>query len=58
MQQYFRMFYFNGLINSPFTNGISYQDFRNGYFFSTMDLTTSGKAGSNFVIPTCRLGKL
>jgi len=58
MQMFYRMILFNGLANSPFSNGINYQDFRNGYFFSTFDLTTSGKAGTNFVIPTVRLGKI
>jgi len=58
MQMFYRMILFNGLANSPFSNGISYQDFRNGYFFATFDLTTSGKAGTNFVIPTVRLGHL
>jgi len=45
MEQFWRMIVFNGLATSPFSNGISYFDFRNGFFFATFDLTTSSKAG-------------
>ena len=53
---YWRMLQFSGLNQSPFSNGISYEDFRNGYFVAVFDLSTSGKAGSNFVIPSTRQG--
>lgn len=35
---YFRLQYFSGFLNSMFTNGISPDDFLNGYFFSLWDL--------------------
>lgn len=46
MQSYWRMFTFNGQMNSLVTNGISYSDFRQGYYFCVFDLTTSGKSGA------------
>ena len=58
MQMYWRMFKFNGQLNSLFTNGISYDDFRNGYFFAVFDLSTSGKCGTNYVVPSIRVGHL
>ena len=58
MQMYWRMFKFNGQLNSLFTNGISYDDFRNGYFFAVFDLSTSGKSGTNYVVPSIRVGHL
>ena len=36
----------------------SYDDFRNGYFFLIYDLSTSGKSGSNYVVPSIRVGNL
>jgi hypothetical protein len=56
MQQYFRMSYFTGQLNSLFSNGISYEDFRNGYFFAVYDFSTSGHSGSSFLIPSIRVG--
>ena len=58
IQMYWRMFKFNGQLNSLFSNGISYDDFRNGYFFAVYDLSTSGKCGTNFVVPSIRVGML
>ena len=58
MQMYWRMFKFNGQLNTLFTNGISYDDFRNGYFFAVFDLSTSGKSGTNYVVPSIRVGHL
>lgn len=58
MQMYWRMFKFNGQLNTLFTNGISYDDFRNGYFFAVFDLSTSGKCGTNYVVPSIRVGHL
>jgi len=58
MQMFWRMIAFNGLADSPFSNGISYHDFKNGFFFATFDLSTSGKSsGSSFLVPRVRLGK-
>ena len=54
---YWRMLQSSGLNQSPFSNGITYEDFRNGYYMAVYDLTTSAKAGSNFVVPSVRLGK-
>jgi hypothetical protein len=56
MQMYWRMFKFNGQLNTLFSNGISYDDFRNGYYFAVYDLSTSGKCGTNFVVPSIRVG--
>jgi hypothetical protein len=58
MQMYWRMFKFNGQLNTLFSNGISYDDFRNGYFFAVYDLSTSGKCGTNFVVPSIRVGMI
>ena len=59
MQQYFRMSYFTGQLNSLFSNGITYDDFKNGYFFAVYDLSTSGRgAGSAFLSPSVRVGHL
>lgn len=58
MQMYWRMFKFNGQLNSLFSNGITYDDFRNGYFFCVFDLSTSGKSGTNYVVPSIRVGHL
>jgi len=52
------MFASNGQINSLFSNSITYEDFRNGYFFAVYDLSTSGKSNSNFLIPSIRIGHL
>jgi hypothetical protein len=54
IQAYWRLFQANGQINSMVTNGISYDDFRNGYFFAAFDLSTSGKSGTGFVVPSIR----
>lgn len=52
------MYAFNGHLNSLHTCGISYDDFRRGNFFAVYDLSTSGKCGSNFVVPSIRIGHL
>jgi hypothetical protein len=54
IQAYWRLFQANGQINSLVTNGINYDDFRNGYFFAAFDLSTSGKSGTGFVVPSIR----
>jgi hypothetical protein len=54
IQSYWRLSTFNGQMNTLFTNGISYQDFRENAFFLTYDLSTSGKCGTNYVVPTIR----
>jgi hypothetical protein len=54
IQAYWKLFQANGQINSMVTNGISYDDFRNGYFFAAFDLSTSGKSGTGFVVPSIR----
>lgn len=53
---YFRMNQFCGLNQSPFSNGISYADFRKGYFMAVFDLSTSMAAGSGQLLPSVRLG--
>ena len=50
------MYYFNGQLNSLATNGISYDDFRKGFFFGVYDLSTSAKCGTNYVVPAIRVG--
>jgi hypothetical protein len=32
--------------------------YRNGYFFAVYDLSTSGRSGTNYVIPSIRVGHL
>ncbi len=58
MQMFWRMYNCNGQLNSLATCGISYNDFKNGFFFAVYDLSTSGKCGTNFVIPAIRVGHL
>jgi hypothetical protein len=58
IQAYWRLFQANGQINSIVTNGISYDDFLNGYFLAAYDLSTSGKSGTGFVVPSIRVGHL
>jgi hypothetical protein len=58
MQQFWRMYYFNGQINSLFSNGLTYNDFLKGYFFCVYDLSTSNKAGSSYLVPAIRVGHL
>ena len=52
------MFTFNGQMNSLVTNGISYSDFRQGYYFCVFDLSTSGKSGARNLLPAIRVGHL
>jgi len=58
IKMYYRLFSENGMINSIHDNSISYQDFKNGYFFACYDLSTSSKCGTNFVMPSVRVGHL
>jgi hypothetical protein len=58
MQQFWRMYYFNGQISSLFSNGLTYSDFLKGYFFCVYDLSTSNKAGSSYLVPAIRVGHL
>jgi hypothetical protein len=55
---YYRLCQTTGVLNTPFSNGITYEEFRKGYFLSCYDLSTSGKCGTNYVIPTIRSGHL
>jgi hypothetical protein len=58
MQQFWRMYYFNGQLNSLFSNGLTYSDFLKGYFFCVYDLSTSNKSGSSYLVPAIRVGHL
>jgi len=40
---------FCGLNQSPFSNGVTYDAFRKGFFSAVYDLTTSSKAGKLFL---------
>jgi hypothetical protein len=40
-------------LNAPY-----YNFFRNGFFFAVYDLSTSGRSGTNYVIPSIRVGHL
>ncbi len=55
---YWRMFKYTGQMNSLATNGISYTDFRKGYFFCVYDLSTSSKSGAANLIPSVRVGHI
>jgi len=44
--------------NLPFTNSITYDDFRNGYYFCVFDLSTSSRSTSSGLIPSVRVGHL
>ena len=58
MQQFWRMYYFNGQLSSLFSNGLTYSDFLKGYFFCVYDFSTSNKAGSSYLVPAIRVGHL
>jgi len=42
----------------PFTNSISYDDFRKSFYFSVFDLSTSNRCNSSGLIPSIRVGHL
>jgi len=44
--------------NYPFTCSISYDDFRNGLYFSCYDLSTSSRCSSAGLVPSIRNGHL
>lgn len=49
---YWKMFNNSGFTeNVPFTNGLTYDDFRKGNYFVVFDLSTSSKCGSSNLIP-------
>ena len=52
------MFQNGGFANTLTTNGLSYDDFRSGYYFVVNDLSTSGKCGISNLIPAIRVGHL
>lgn len=54
IQSFWRMYAFNGQLNSLHTCGISYDEFRRGNYFAVYDLSTSGRCGSNYVVPSIR----
>ena len=58
MQQFWRMYYFNGQLNSLFSNGLTYSDFLKGNFFCVYNFSTSNKAGSSYLVPAIRVGHL
>lgn len=58
VQMYWRMFNANGMANTLFTNSITMDDFKNGYFFAVYDLSTSSRSGMSYVIPNIRVGHI
>ncbi len=49
----------NQMVNSLFSNSISYDAFRQGYFIGAWDLTTSQDGGGlSFVSPSIRIGNV
>lgn len=58
VQSFWRLFATNGLINTIHSNNLDYDDFKNGYYFACFDLSTSGHCGTNYVIPSMRVGHL
>lgn len=52
------MYATNGFINSINTCSLTYEDFKHGYYFACYDLTTSGRCGTNYVVPSIRVGHL
>jgi len=56
-QDFFRLMNTNQLVNSLFTNSISYEAFMNGYHIIAFDLTTAQDGGSEaFATPSVRVG--
>lgn len=52
VMSYYRFFNSSGFReNTPFTNSITYDDFRNGYYFAIFDLSTSSKCFSANLVP-------
>jgi hypothetical protein len=57
-QDFFRLMNTNQMVNSLFTNAISYESFMNGYHIIAYDLTTAQDGGSEaFANPSVRVGK-
>lgn len=56
VQSFWRMYATNGFINTINSCSINYDDFKNGSYFACFDLTTSGHCGTNYVIPSIRVG--
>lgn len=49
---YWRMFNSSGFSEDvPFTNGLTYEDFRAGNYFVVFDLSTSGRCNSSNLVP-------
>ena len=56
VKTFVKMFYNSGFTDGLFTNGISYEAFRNGYYFNCFDLSTSNRSGLANVVPAVRVG--
>ena len=57
MNDYFRFYTTNGQMNNSYSCGVDYNDFLNGSFFQSFDLTTSQEAGIRYSIPSVRVVK-
>ena len=56
---YYKLFNNSGFTeNVPFTNSITYEDFRLEFYFCVFDLSTSARCNSSALIPSCRAGHL
>ena len=54
---FYRLLATNGFMSTLHSNGITYEEFRNGYYVAGFDLTTSQEgAGDPLSIPSVRLG--
>ena len=58
MQDFLRLYQTNQQLNSLFTSGISYEEFKHGFHIAAYDLTTSMDGGTEaFTSPAIRVGK-
>jgi len=58
VSDYLRFQACNGFMNSLHSNNVTYDMFRNGFYLSGWDLTSSAEAGVDpYSIPSVRLGK-
>lgn len=56
IKSFWRMYAANGQANNIFSSSLSYADFRRSNFFACFDLSTSNKSGTNYVVPSIRIG--
>jgi hypothetical protein len=55
---YMRLFFFNQMSGTPFSNSISYDMFLQSYYICSFDFTTGQNSNYQFLTPSTRFGHL